>query len=364
MARRTDRYRGRRSRPLLERDLEPTGFEEWLMRARESDRRGDTDSAITQYERALSLVEKNEEDHRAADVLRHLGSVYRGRGDVKRAEHRYQESLAMARRIGYINGVADAANWLGVVAMGRGDFDVAQEFFAEARRHATGNNHLRLVGAIDLNLGILANIRGDLNDAMTHYRNARNLFYDRGDHEMLGMVMNNIGLICSDLDRFDDAARAFDEAFELARHTHNLLLENAIEANRAELFIATRQFTEAQEAGARAYAIALTRNDRQRQAEALKFQGIIAREQDALDDAASLLEKAASIAAECEDRLLVAECARELGDVHARQKAWGKARAAYTRALQSFLVIEARIDWADVEQRLALLPFPRTAPAA
>jgi tetratricopeptide (TPR) repeat protein len=365
MASQADRYRGRRSHPLNgPNGLEPTGFEEWWMRARESDRRGDTGAAITQYEQALSLLRADEEDHRAADVLRHLGSVYRGRGEVQRAERRYEQSFEMASRIGYINGMADAANWLGVIAMGRGDFDAAERFFADARRHALSNNHFRLVGAIDLNLGILANIRGDLNAAMAHYRSAQNQFYDRADHENLGLVMNNIGLLCADLDRFDEAARAFDEAFALARETHNLLLENAIEANRAELFIATRRFPEAASASARAKTIAQLRNDRQREAEALKFQGVIAREEDALDTAANLLTEAESLATQCEDRLLAAESARELGEVYARKQAWADARSALTRALQSFLVVGARIDWADVERRLAKLPSPRPASPA
>lgn len=359
MAVAVDRYRGRRSRDLDRRGgLEPTGFEEWLMRARESDRRGDTGAAITQYEKALSLLQTDEEDHRAADVLRHLGTVYRERGEVQRAERRYEQSFEMARRISYINGMADAANWLGVIAMGRGDFDTAERFFANARSHATGNNHFRLVGAVDLNLGILANIRGDLNAAMAHYRSAQCLFHERADRERLGLVMNNIGMLCADLARFDEAARAFDEAFQLARQTHNLLLENAVEANRAEMFIATRRFTDAAAASARAKTIAQLRSDRQREAEALKFMGIIAREQDAHQTAAQLLTEAESLAGQSEDRLLLAEIARELGDVHARSQLWADARSAYTRALQSFLIVGARIDWADVEKRIAKLPPP------
>jgi hypothetical protein len=84
-----NRYRGRRVQPLRgPKALDPTGFEEWLMRARESDRRGDTGAAITQYEKALEMLQTDEEDTRAVDALRYLGSVYRGRGDVERADRR------------------------------------------------------------------------------------------------------------------------------------------------------------------------------------------------------------------------------------------------------------------------------------
>jgi tetratricopeptide (TPR) repeat protein len=262
----------------------------------------------------------------------------------------------MARRIDYVNGMADAANWRGVIAMGRGDLDNAAGFFAEARRHAMTNKHVRLTAAVDMNLGILANIRGDLNAAMQHYRSAQYQFEQRGDQENLGLVLNNIGLLFADHGRFEEAARSFDEAFRFARQTHNMLLENAIEANRAEVYIAMRRFDCAADASARAKDIARLRSDRQREAEALKFQGVIAREQELFDSAALLLAEAETLAGECQDRLLAAEIAREIGEMYARTFSFDDARIAYTRAIQAFLVLGARIEWADVERRIARLP--------
>jgi tetratricopeptide (TPR) repeat protein len=184
---------------------EPTGFDEWRLRARESERRGDTGAALHQYDRALAALPDPENDTRAADVVRAIGSVYRERGEIDRAERRYRESYALAQRLGYLDGTANAGNWLGVIAMGRGHLSEAEALFTRACRTASRTRNERLSGAIEQNLGILANIRGDLDSAVIHYRSALRQFRSAGDDWMLGLVLNNLGLLHSDLVQWTEA---------------------------------------------------------------------------------------------------------------------------------------------------------------
>ena len=106
---------------------------------------------------------------------------------------------------------------------------------------------------------------------------------------MVGLTLNNLGLVYSDLKRWDDATAAFDEAHAIALRHENWMLENSVEVNRAELHIARGEWKEAAEASARALTLAVLRNDRQREAEALKFQGMIEREANDLEQAHGLL---------------------------------------------------------------------------
>ncbi len=332
---------------------DPTGFEEWRLRGRESERRGDTGAALHQYDRALAALPDPAGDTRAADILRSMGSVYRERGEIDRAERRYRESYALSERLQYFDGTAHAGNWLGVIAMSRGHLAEAEAWFQRACRVASRERIERLVGAIEQNLGILANIRGDLDAAVIHYRSALRQFRSSGDEWMLGLVLNNLGLLHSDLSQWAEAEPAFDEAYDLARRTGNTMLENSVEVNRAEMAIGRRDWDTALAACIRARAFAQLRNDRQREAEALKFQGIIARERNALEEAAWHFNEAAVLADQCDDRLLIAEVARETGELHIRCDRPDDARIAFSRALDLFQALGARLDYADAEARLA-----------
>ena len=329
-------------------------YEDWIRGARESERQGDTGAALYQYEHALATLTDRGHDSRAADVLRYLGSVYRERGEVDRAEQRYTQSYAAAEAMGYVDGMAHASNWLGVVAMGRGCLAEAEALFQRARRQAGRTHNERLTGAIEQNLGILTNIRGDLDAAVIHYRCALAQFRAVADEWMLGLVLNNLGLLHTDLRQWEEAERVFDEAFDLAVSTGNSMLENSVEVNRAELGIARGRLDYAAEACTRAKVLAQLRSDRQREAEVLKFQGVIARERrDSI--ARELLTEAASLARQCDDRLLMAEVARELGELLYRDGEQEEARISWARAMDLFQSLGARLDYQEMQGRLSAL---------
>jgi tetratricopeptide (TPR) repeat protein len=328
--------------------------EDWIRSARESERQGDTGAALFQYEHALATLDDKKRDPRAADVLRFLGSVFRERGEVDRAEQRYRESYALAEGMAYHDGIAHASNWLGVIAMGRGCLAEAEALFQRARRQAGCTQNERLTGAIEQNLGILTNIRGDLDAAVIHYRCALVQFRAVDDEWMLGLVLNNLGLLHTDLGQWQEAQQVFDEAFDLAVRTGNSMLENAVEVNRAELGIARKDLDCAAAACVRAKTLAQLRNDRQREAEVLKFQGVIARERG--DGAAKhLLGEAAALARQCDDRLLMAEVAREFGELLHRSGQDEEARISWARALDLFQALGARLDFQEIQDRLASL---------
>jgi tetratricopeptide (TPR) repeat protein len=330
---------------------EPATFDERLQRAREAERSGDSAAAIQEYGGALAALSDSPDDPRAADALRFLGSVHRERGEIDRAERRYRESYAHASRLGYRDGIAHACNWLGVIALGRGRMAEAEALFTRAGEVAEETNNQRLVGAIEQNLGILTNIRGDLAAALAHYQKALGQFAASSDGWMVGIVLNNLGLVYSDLRQWDEATAALDEAHESALRHGNWMLENSVEVNRAELHIARGEWDLARAACERARSLAQLRSDQQREAETLKFQGVIARESEAHDEAQRLLTEAEALAIECDDRLLMAEVARELGDLQHRLGRRDEARIAYARALDLFQAMGARRDYGETEDR-------------
>jgi tetratricopeptide (TPR) repeat protein len=133
------------------------------------------------------------------------------------------------------------------------------------------------------------------------------------------------------------------------------MLENSVEVNRAELLIARGDWEGARQACGRARELAQRRHDAQREAEALKFMGVIAREEGSLADAQREFDEAEALARAADDRLLMAEVAKETGELYRRQNRIDLARIAWSRALDLFQAMGARLDLRDTEERLRAL---------
>jgi len=129
-------------------------------------------------------------------------------------------------------------------------------------------------------------------------------------------------------------------------------MESLLHINRAEMFVAQGMWDEAKAACDLAYDIATQRGDRLREAEALKFRGIVARERGHREDSVRQLSQALELASDGEDTLLRAEILRELGRTWAHEGTLPEARSAFKEAVVLFRKLNATLDAADVRARL------------
>src|SRR6185436_15028002 len=133
----------------------------------------------------------------------------------------------------------------GNVYQGQGNLDQAEALYLEARSHAIDSGETRLAAMTAQNLGVIAMIRGDHERALRYYRTSLAEFRTLGaPKEVLG-ALNNMGMLCTDLERWDDATRAFDEAVQIAQALGDIPSRVLIEVNRAELAIGRGDFVSA-----------------------------------------------------------------------------------------------------------------------
>lgn len=319
---------------------------------RAAEMRRDLSSALSRYAEAMKLLSGVGPTPLHANLLRWSGSVLRDLGRVDEAERMYADSFDVADRTGAVAAKASALNCSAVVAQRRGDLDEASALYRRAARLAVEGGEIRLAGMIEQNLGVLANIRGDLDGALVRYRAALRAFQEVSDDEAVSWVLNNMGMLLNDLGLPMRAERAFLDAMNIARTRGDKPMEGVLSANYAESLIALRRWSEAAEQLDSALSIAHAGDDAGRAGEALKFLGVLEREQGDLDAAAARFDDALTIARSVQDPLLVAETLRERGELLRRRRRPSEALADWDAARRGFEELHAALDADDVRARM------------
>lgn len=289
---------------------------ELIEQAKQSERAGEWDDALTRYETAFTHLAPREEPALAADLLRWIGTVHLQRSDLQRAMEIYEASLAIAEWGALQAEEARARNCMGAVEQVRGNTDTAHALYDQARTLAVKLEDHRLAAMVDLNLGALASIRGELNAALASYSSALAHYRHLGDQLNVARLLNNIGMVHVDQNLFGTAETDFAEASIGAEATGDPVLLGTIELNRAELYLRTQKYEQARESCGRALDIFTRLRARTAIAEAYKLHGILYRDTGKPHEAGSHFAMALGLAEIGHDRLLQAETRLEWGLLH------------------------------------------------
>jgi putative nucleotidyltransferase with HDIG domain len=328
--------------------------EELLEEAAHEQGAGRWQQAFDLYEQAFRGGVESRDLRVLVEATRRLGHTHRQAGDAETAGEYFELSLALAERLGDAALVGRALNGIGTLAQGAGELDGAAHLFLRAHDCAVAGGDVLLQGQTQQNLGIICNIRGDLTGALKHATAALAHLEAAGHPHARGGVLNNLGMLHVDLGRLDEADAYFTRALQSVQDGSDLPLAGLIHVNRAELFLARGEHDRARASCDEGFEIAGRIGDTVRQAEALKFYGIIYRETGKLHLAENHLLLAAGAAAG-RDRVLEAEIQRELGLVLRKQQRNREALEALNRAHVLFSGLHAELDNADVERRISEL---------
>jgi tetratricopeptide (TPR) repeat protein len=208
---------------------------------------------------------------------------------------------------------------------------------------------------IEQNRGVLASMRGEFAQAAIFYSNSLRAFEQAGDAEPMSWVLNNLGILHTKIRNFGDAKTFLERGLAIAINRSDSVVENVITLNLAEVWCGLEQFEIADKFCQAALDQAQRRGDHLTAAGALKIRAAIERRRGALDKAIATLRIALFEAEGAEDRMLHAEMLRELGEISRAVGNAGAARSAWREAVDSFQVIGASQEIAEVEQQLQSL---------
>ncbi|HEY0038436.1 MAG TPA: HD domain-containing phosphohydrolase, partial [Longimicrobium sp.] len=245
-----------------------------------------------------------------------------------------------------------ALNGLGVLAQDERDPVRAAELYERANELGRQAGDEVLIGETEQNLGILANIRGDHDEALQRYQSA--LLHLERAGSVRGRIssLNNLGMLHVDLQQLEQADEYFQRALQICEEVGDVVHAGVVHINRAELFLVRGELDRARASCDEGFEIFSRLDDERRQAEALKFYGVIYRESGKLHLATIHLQRAVEIARN-DNPLLEAETQREMARVLRLQGRNRQALEALNRSHALFTSLQARPDLAEVDSRVA-----------
>jgi predicted ATPase/Tfp pilus assembly protein PilF len=172
-------------------------------------RRGEFDSAVSEFERALAIYEKLGELGGVAQTLADVGKTYGIKGDANRALPHFERSLELWRRIGDQKSLALAINNVGNVRAMLGEFDraLAAQKESLAIRERIGDRWG--VASSLSNIGQTLLLLGDPAGALAYYERGLAAFVSLGDRHSIGALHNNVGTCHEMLGDREGALRSY-----------------------------------------------------------------------------------------------------------------------------------------------------------
>jgi tetratricopeptide (TPR) repeat protein len=259
-------------------DPEPRPTNALVEEAQLAERQGRREEARTLYERALYQLSEPKEAPLASALLRWIGRTYQVDADLEAALDCLEAAHAVAEACGDRGAAGHAINLQANVHFVQGEIEAAERLYLEARKSALEAADAKLAAMTAQNLGVIANVRGDLPQALQHYETSLVGYRALGLPTDVWGALNNLGMLYTDLQRWDAAERAYEEAVQISTALGDLNALILLHVNLAELWLARADYDRARQSCDRAMALADQLGDTLRHGEAYKVYGVIARE--------------------------------------------------------------------------------------
>jgi diguanylate cyclase (GGDEF)-like protein len=329
--------------------------DELIQQAQLAEREGRRDDARAIYERALYSLKRTVDGKLASALLRWIARTYELDANVDAALDCLEASLAVAQLAKDAGAIGHAINVQAIVFQQQGEYDKAEALYIEARTYAIDAGETRLAAMAAQNLGVISMVRGDHEKTLRHYRTSLAEFRTLGAPKEVLSALNNMGMLCTDLERWDDAARALEEGVQIAEALGDVTTRILLEVNRADLEIARGDFVAARGACELALSLSSQTKDGLARGEIEKHFGTVAREMGELALAEEHLQRAQQIAVDRRDLLLSAETSREHAELCRKQGRHRDALMHLNRGHRIFTQLSAKRDLADIDRRNARL---------
>jgi putative nucleotidyltransferase with HDIG domain/diguanylate cyclase (GGDEF)-like protein len=345
----------RSSAPRSSTRLAPLAADQLIELGQAAELSGRRSEAREHYEAALHQLRRHDDSVRAATLLRWIARTHTTDADFDSAMECASAALAISQACGDVAGEGHAINVQAAVHWRRAELDLAEELFLKARVLAVQAGDRMLAGMTSHNLGIIAAIRGDFSDALRHYMVG--LDHHRALNRMVDvcMVLNNIGRLHTDLHRWDEAEKAYDEAVAISEALGDRTKRIGVEVNRAELWLARGDAGRATASANLALRLSEESGDKAWAAELAKILGVLRRDAGVPVEAERHFAQAVTLAEAQQDSLLLAETLRERAELYRNQGRNREALQNLNRAHRLFEQMRAKRELANVDKSVARL---------
>ncbi len=210
-------------------------------------RDGDIDQAISQFQRALNLLNELNSDHiydfYVTETYAGLGRVYTSAGDHVKA----LASLNSARQTATAAQIPKVLSNLGYLYMEQEDYAQADAHFHQTLKIYRSENNQREVSRVVLNLGVVQQRQGKLDEALALFRQSLDAATATKVVDVEIAALEGIGVVLTAQSHFDDALRALEEALGIARETQDKIRETELLWRTAQTYLQMQDYARAEQ---------------------------------------------------------------------------------------------------------------------
>ncbi|MBN1698564.1 MAG: tetratricopeptide repeat protein [Spirochaetales bacterium] len=178
---------------------------------------GNGERALFYYKKALAVDEEAGDTSHIVIRLNFIGNVYRQRGEFEKAIEYYTKALALNRKSGFKSYISVSLTYIGLVYLAWGYYDKALDCFSESLEMDTERGAKADMATSLNNIGELYHVWGQYEKALDYYSKALTLYEKYGTKTDIAIGLNNIGAAYKSLGRDDEAIGYYTKAVEINR---------------------------------------------------------------------------------------------------------------------------------------------------
>jgi CHAT domain-containing protein len=219
-------------------------------------RNGDTDQAISEYQRALNLLNELNRDRSydfyVSETYAGLGRVYTSAGDHVKA----LAALNSARQTATGEQIPKVLNSLGYLYMEQEDYAQADAQFRQTLKIYRDAKNQRGESRVLINLGVVQQREGNHEEALTLFRQSLDAATATKVLEVEIAALEGIGVVLTAQSRFDDALKSLSKGLVIARESQDKTRQTELLWRTAQTYEQMQDYARAEQFAQDAVAFA------------------------------------------------------------------------------------------------------------
>jgi serine phosphatase RsbU (regulator of sigma subunit)/Tfp pilus assembly protein PilF len=179
------------------------------------------EKAIINYQQALQLALKSNNESLNAKSLKGIGSSYYYSGNFDNALIYFKKSLNIYQKLGDKINIASCFNSLGSVHDDRGDYEIGMKYFIRALKICEKIGDKKGASSAYNNLGIVHDSQGNYDKALEYFFKSLKIETEINDKEGMAYCYNNIAIVYRSIDKPDLSIEFLKNAIEIDSAYHN-----------------------------------------------------------------------------------------------------------------------------------------------
>jgi CHAT domain-containing protein/Tfp pilus assembly protein PilF len=210
-------------------------------------RDGDIDQAISEYQRALNLLNELNGDRSynfyVSETYAGLGRVYTSAGDHVKA----LAALNSARQTATGEQIPKVLNSLGYLYMEQEDYAQADAQFRQTLKIYRDAKNQRGESRVLINLGVVQQRQGNYEEALTLFRQSLDAATATKVVEVEIAALEGIGVVLTAQSRFDDALKSLNKGLVIARESQDKTRQTELLWRTAQTYLQMQDYARAEQ---------------------------------------------------------------------------------------------------------------------